>query len=76
MPLHISPCINYITLLVGGVVPVRNFSVVSLAGRRGTRKRIEVENSPIDYYWGCGADGSGENRLGAILMEVRQIWRA
>lgn len=32
-----------------------------------------IENSPIDYYWGCGADGSGKNMLGQILMEVRQI---
>lgn len=30
-----------------------------------------VENSPIDYYWGCGKDGSGKNRLGVILMQVR-----
>lgn len=30
-----------------------------------------VENAPKDYYWGCGADGSGKNRLGQILMEVR-----
>ncbi len=35
-----------------------------------------VENSPIDYYWGCGADGSGKNRLGQILMEVREILRS
>ncbi|MEA5581413.1 NADAR family protein [Nodularia harveyana UHCC-0300] len=34
-----------------------------------------VENSPIDYYWGCGADGSGKNILGLILMEVREILR-
>jgi hypothetical protein len=34
-----------------------------------------VENSPIDYYWGCGADGSGKNMLGIILMEVREILR-
>lgn len=34
-----------------------------------------VENSPIDYYWGCGADGSGKNMLGLILMEVREILR-
>jgi ribA/ribD-fused uncharacterized protein len=34
-----------------------------------------VENSPIDYYWGCGANGSGKNRLGIILMEVREIFR-
>jgi ribA/ribD-fused uncharacterized protein len=31
-----------------------------------------VENSPIDYYWGCGADGSGKNMLGIVLMEIRQ----
>ncbi len=32
-----------------------------------------VENSPIDFYWGCGADGSGKNMSGKILMEVRKI---
>jgi N-glycosidase YbiA len=32
-----------------------------------------VENFPIDYYWGCGQDGSGQNQLGLILMEVRAI---
>lgn len=30
-----------------------------------------VEDAPGDYYWGCGTDGSGKNRLGVILMEVR-----
>ena len=35
-----------------------------------------VENSPIDYYWGCGQDGSGKNMLGQILMEVREILRS
>lgn len=30
-----------------------------------------VENSPIDYYWGCGKDGSGKNKLGEILVKVR-----
>lgn len=30
-----------------------------------------VENAPSDYYWGCGKDGSGKNRLGIILMEIR-----
>ncbi|MCL1469646.1 NADAR family protein [Argonema antarcticum] len=34
-----------------------------------------VENSPIDYYWGCGADGSGKNMLGQVLMETREILR-
>ena len=35
-----------------------------------------VENAPGDYYWGCGKDGSGKNRLGAILMEVREQLKA
>jgi N-glycosidase YbiA len=30
-----------------------------------------IENAPGDYYWGCGADGSGQNKLGKILMRVR-----
>lgn len=34
-----------------------------------------VENAPNDYYWGCGADGSGKNMLGKILMEVRATLR-
>lgn len=40
-----------------------------------TSDELIVENSPIDYYWGCGADGSGKNMLGQILMEVREILR-
>ncbi len=32
-----------------------------------------VEKAPGDYYWGCGADGSGKNMLGIILQEVRLI---
>lgn len=34
-----------------------------------------VENAPGDFYWGCGKDGSGLNRLGQILMEVRTLLR-
>jgi ribA/ribD-fused uncharacterized protein len=30
-----------------------------------------VENAPGDYYWGCGKNGTGKNRLGHILMTVR-----
>lgn len=30
-----------------------------------------VENAPTDYEWGCGADGSGQNRYGKVLMAVR-----
>jgi ribA/ribD-fused uncharacterized protein len=35
-----------------------------------------VEDSPSDYYWGCGADGSGKNMTGVLLMEVRSALRA
>ncbi|HEY9693074.1 MAG TPA: NADAR family protein [Oculatellaceae cyanobacterium] len=40
-----------------------------------TGDQLIVENSPIDYYWGCGADGSGKNKLGQILMQVRDLLR-
>lgn len=40
-----------------------------------TNDELIVENSPVDYYWGCGKDGSGKNQLGLILMEVREILR-
>ncbi len=35
-----------------------------------------VENAPADYYWGCGADGSGQNKLGRTLMVVRALLRS
>jgi N-glycosidase YbiA len=31
-----------------------------------------VENAPGDFYWGIGKDGSGKNRLGHLLMELRE----
>ncbi|HEY1353151.1 MAG TPA: NADAR family protein [Ktedonobacteraceae bacterium] len=34
-----------------------------------------IENTTTDHYWGCGTDGSGQNMLGKILMQVRQILR-
>lgn len=30
-----------------------------------------IEDSPIDYYWGVGKDRSGKNRLGVLLMVLR-----
>ncbi|MBD2387723.1 NADAR family protein [Cylindrospermum sp. FACHB-282] len=36
-----------------------------------TDDEILVENSPTDYFWGCGADKTGHNHLGNILMDVR-----
>jgi ribA/ribD-fused uncharacterized protein len=32
-----------------------------------------IENAPEDHYWGVGSDGSGKNKLGQILMNVRTI---
>ncbi len=40
-----------------------------------TGEQLIVENAPKDDYWGCGADGSGKNMLGKILMEVRDKLR-
>ncbi len=37
----------------------------------GTGEELLMENAPGDYYWGCGKDGTGQNKLGKILMEVR-----
>lgn len=34
-----------------------------------------VEKTTNDYYWGCGTDGTGQNKLGQILMQVRAILR-
>ncbi len=31
-----------------------------------------IEASDSDYYWGCGADGSGKSMLGKLLMELRE----
>jgi N-glycosidase YbiA len=36
-----------------------------------TGNQTLVENSPNDYFWGCGAEKTGENHLGKILMSVR-----
>ncbi|HZS07364.1 MAG TPA: NADAR family protein [Blastocatellia bacterium] len=34
-----------------------------------------VEHTANDRYWGDGGDGSGRNRLGEILMKVREELR-
>lgn len=41
-----------------------------------TEEELLVENAPRDYYWGCGADGSGQNKLGQVLMTVRAVLRS
>jgi len=32
-----------------------------------------VERTKNDRYWGDGGDGSGQNKLGLFLMEVRSM---
>jgi predicted NAD-dependent protein-ADP-ribosyltransferase YbiA (DUF1768 family) len=34
-----------------------------------------AEDSPTDSFWGLGPDGGGQNNLGKILMQVRQVLR-
>lgn len=34
-----------------------------------------VESAPTDAYWGVGRDGTGQNRLGQILMRIRDELR-
>ncbi len=36
-----------------------------------TGDELIVEDSPTDYYWGCGQDRTGQNQLGQILMNAR-----
>jgi len=37
-----------------------------------TGDALLIEHTENDSYWGNGGDGSGKNRLGKILMQVRQ----
>jgi ribA/ribD-fused uncharacterized protein len=34
-----------------------------------------AESAPNDYYWGIGKEGTGENRLGLLLMRLRAEFR-
>lgn len=36
-----------------------------------TAERTLVEHTALDSYWGDGGDGTGRNRLGVLLMQVR-----
>ena len=42
----------------------------------GTGDETLVEHTNKDRYWGDGGDGSGENKLGQLLMRVRAELRA
>jgi len=40
-----------------------------------TGNAILIEDSPKDYYWGCGKDNTGKNMLGRLLMKIRKQMR-
>ncbi len=40
-----------------------------------TGDEVLAEAAPNDYYWGVGADGTGQNRLGLLLMRIRSELR-
>jgi ribA/ribD-fused uncharacterized protein len=42
----------------------------------GTGDAMLVEHTANDSYWGDGWDGSGRNRLGALLMQLRAELRS
>lgn len=42
----------------------------------GTGDAVLVEHTEKDGYWGDGGDGSGKNRLGQLLMRLREELRA
>lgn len=42
----------------------------------GTGDATLVEHTANDSYWGDGGDGSGKNRLGQLLMRLRDELRA
>lgn len=37
-----------------------------------TEEKILIEQTENDDYWGDGGDGSGKNRLGKLLMRLRE----
>lgn len=41
----------------------------------GTADAEIIEHTTNDRYWGDGGDGNGKNRLGQLLMEVREQLR-
>jgi len=41
----------------------------------GTGNAEHIEHTTNDNYWGNGGDGSGRNRLGELLMDLRTQFR-
>eukprot|EP01088_Endostelium_zonatum_P015550 TRINITY_DN3870_c0_g1_i1.p1 TRINITY_DN3870_c0_g1~~TRINITY_DN3870_c0_g1_i1.p1 ORF type:complete len:308 (-),score=72.12 TRINITY_DN3870_c0_g1_i1:77-1000(-) len=53
---------------------VQNPELTTLLLQTGSRPIVKKTNS--DYYWGAGASGSGENKFGQILMQIREEIRS
>ena len=47
----------------------------NIGAYRDTNDIVFVEVSPQDHFWGDGADGKGENRLGYLLTTLRRHLR-
>jgi len=47
----------------------QNLGILSML--QGTENKPLIDVSPTDLYWGAGRTGKGQNRLGALLGEVR-----
>ena len=43
--------------------------IAEILKKSGDRELLKVYDT--DYYWGTGADGTGENRMGKIWMKLR-----
>jgi hypothetical protein len=41
----------------------------------GTGEAVLIEHTANDSYWADGGDGSGKNRLGVLLMQLREELR-
>lgn len=41
----------------------------------GTQSAELFEDSPKDAYWGVGPTGNGQNKLGKLLVEIRELMR-
>ncbi len=37
-----------------------------------TKDYLICEDSPVDYFWGIGKDGSGQNHMGKLWMKLRE----
>jgi ribA/ribD-fused uncharacterized protein len=44
--------------------------IAAILKESGDRELLKVYDT--DYYWGTGADGSGENRMGKIWIKLRE----